>query len=614
MPRAVWAVTALWVALVVGYSLLLPLFRAPDEPGHVDLARLVGETGRYPAWDAHRRDPAIARAAAVLGNRPTGRVPLILPAPPRGERPALEDLRRPPMVTRADPLTQHPPLYYALAGGTVRAVRALAPGDPLRAFDAEGWALRLVSVALVAPLPIVTWRVARRAGLSRGLGVAASAVPLTVPQLAHVGSAVNNDDLFLLLTWLLTPVVLALAQGDLRARRALAAGALTGLALFTKGLALVLPMWVALAVAVGWWRVRRAAARPGQAAARPGQAAARPDQAAARPGQAALRVLAVAGGTALLCGGWWWIRNIVVYGRLTPSIEYERRPTRPGFTPDLGTFADAWAGRTTQSFWGAFGWGEATLPGWAVVGATAVVLVALACALRPRLPGTWLGAGERLVLVAPWVLLAGLTAGTAWTFYDRTGTMPLLQGRYWFGALSALAVLIVAGVGSLAGPRPARSGGAGAREARRWPRRALVALAGGGALLLHGLAVGEILPAYWGGRSASSADRLATWRAWAPAPLEAVAVAVALGAVALVAGPGSLGGRQRRAARTPTGALAAPIGMGGDLSEWVAMPTGGRAGVAARAGGPDGVQHERDGERQAREGGDGQRGPLRHPG
>ncbi len=39
IPRAVWAVTALHLVLLLGYSVVVPAFRAPDEHLHVDRAR-----------------------------------------------------------------------------------------------------------------------------------------------------------------------------------------------------------------------------------------------------------------------------------------------------------------------------------------------------------------------------------------------------------------------------------------------------------------------------------------------------------------------------------------------------------------------------------------------
>lgn len=51
MPAIVWTVTALHVTAFLAYSILVPTYRAPDEPLHVDLAHDVSEELDYPAWD-----------------------------------------------------------------------------------------------------------------------------------------------------------------------------------------------------------------------------------------------------------------------------------------------------------------------------------------------------------------------------------------------------------------------------------------------------------------------------------------------------------------------------------------------------------------------------------
>ncbi|HVL04096.1 MAG TPA: hypothetical protein VM386_06640, partial [Acidimicrobiales bacterium] len=43
-PRVVWLVVVLHLALLLGYSVLTPVFRAPDEYVHVDLMRHLAAT------------------------------------------------------------------------------------------------------------------------------------------------------------------------------------------------------------------------------------------------------------------------------------------------------------------------------------------------------------------------------------------------------------------------------------------------------------------------------------------------------------------------------------------------------------------------------------------
>jgi 4-amino-4-deoxy-L-arabinose transferase-like glycosyltransferase len=350
---------------------------------------------------------------------------------------------------------------------------------------------------LVAPLPLITWLTAQRLGLPRPLGIAAAVFPLAIPQLSHIGSVVNNDSLMLLLFWLVTPLVIALARGDLRPRVALLAGVVTGLALFTKGFALVMPLWVvaALAVALG------------------------------RAGRERLRAVGVAAGVyaaaTLALGGWWWLRNLVAYGNPMPTRYYEViRPT-PDVDRDYGHFLDIWARLSTRLFWGTFGWVDVSIPEavWHTATAVCVVALLLACIRPDRLAG--IPIGDRLLLLAPLLLLMGIQLALSLRAYVNRGLLAGMQGRYWFGALVGIGILIALGVGGLR------------RSWARWlPAGTLAAAAA-----MQAVGITTMLDHYWGGPQASLGDRLRAVVAWAPLPGELIG-AGALAATVAVAGLG----------------------------------------------------------------------------
>jgi small subunit ribosomal protein S36 len=499
VPGIVWWITALHVCAVTAYTILLPTYRAPDEQLHVDLAHVVAESGRYPAWDEVDTGTGIEHSLDIVRWDDRSRNLTADEAPPRSERPSIDALEDPALETAANQLPQHPPLYYLVAGGALRAGE-LVTGDPLGSFDAETWYLRMLSVALVAPLPLIIWRTADRLRASRPVAVAATLVPLAIPQLVHMGASVNNDSLSLLVFWLLTPVVLRVAQGDLGTRAALLCGGLTAAGLLTKGFAVVMPVWVAAAAVIAWWRAREAGAGP------------------------FVHFGLVSGGMALVAGGWWWIRNWVLYGELQPSRYNELVAPNADAPTDFGLFLERWSYFTTRRFWGEFGWFDTHISGVAVGVATAVVVTALAVGCRRRSRVTDAPVTDRLLLAAPLLLLVSAQFVLAIDGYVRTGVMPGLQGRYWFGAVAGLSVIVAVGLGDLL------------RGLVRW--LPLVVL--GAAVAMQVLAVGTILRFYWGEPDSGLADRARAVVAWAPIPGEvigvgaAVAAAVAAATVALL--------------------------------------------------------------------------------
>lgn len=495
-----WWITALHVAVLLAYSTLLPTYQAPDEPQHTDLAHMVSEDLRYPPWDGRELDPGIVRSQEIVRFDQRSHALTVDEAFPKDEVPSLDDLSDPdgatePTETPLNYMPQHPPLYYSLVGGAGWVVRQVTGGS-LGGFVFENWFYRFASLLFLAPLPLIVWRVARRLRLPRPVGLAATLFPLAVPQLFHNGSAVNNDSLLLLLFWLLTLVVLRLASGELTSRVALMAGVLTGLAMLTKGFALVLPLWVLAALIVAVKRGGRE-----------------------RRGEA-VRAGLLYGATSLVIGGWWWVRNLVVYGKLQPSRFHELYPGPEDSSVRLGEWLREWA-ITTRRFWGDFGWYfVAQIPDEVIVLVSIVCLVALVFACRRTDTVAHAPRGDRLLLVAPLIGLILLQGAISLRGHLTSGRIGGMQGRYWFGAMAALAVVVALGLASLL------------RSERRWRWLPPGILAS--AAVLHLLAIHSILQFYWGGPQASLVQRVQAIVAWAPLPGPVLAVVALVGAVPAV--------------------------------------------------------------------------------
>ena len=320
-------------------------------------------------------------------------------------------------------------------------------------------------------------------------------MPLAIPQLVHIGAAVNNDNLLTLLVGLLTAALAAVITAPRSSRVALAVGVLGGLALLTKGFALFIPAWVAGAYALAMVRFADRRRLLGQ-------------------GATALVLMTV-------LGGWWWIRNLVEFGAIQPGIQL--RPGRTGFVPDRAWWLGRFARNMTITFWSPVqGPGDPALPLWLSVTATAVVLLGAAFAFargRGSRPLAW---ADPLVLLFPTVAIGAIVASGAWGEYARTGLTPGLQGRYLFAGITGLSVAFAAGAGVVLRNRE-----------RLLPGLVLLAAAG-----IQVTIVAGALRAYWGPAAPSSfgasIHALLAWSPWPSAAVIGVWLLLAVAAVALV--------------------------------------------------------------------------------
>ena len=485
VPRAVWLIVALHGALLMTYSVSFASFRGPDEPQHTDLVRYVRTADDYPAFDERNLGRPVVEALDIVRFD----VPAVrsrdLPeteAPPRAQRPSFEDLGSDleTVPEEANQLPSHPPLYYGLAAAVTGALSAL-PGE--LAFDQEVGILRLLGALLVLPLPLLAWSTARRLRAGWSTGLAAAAVPLAVPQLHHIGASVTNDNLLTLLVGIATLLVARVVTGDRAWRTAALLGLVTGLALLTKAFALFLPIWIlmafGLAVRRGWsWR-------------------------------GSLPRIAVALGLAFVVGGWWWARNLLVFGQIQTGIKL-LDPAPGGFDPDPLWWLGRYFTLMPLRFWGSFGWFDVSIPAVAAIAATVVVLLLVAVGLVSA------DSGRRRIdltmMLMPLLAIAAMVAIGAFQGYLRTSFDEGLQGRYLFPGLVGLAAVVAWGL----------------RDKRWAPLAVLV-----GAAAMQVTAGLTIVHFYWGGAGLLAEFRaMAAWAPWNPVVL---AVGVAALGVAVIA-------------------------------------------------------------------------------
>lgn len=489
-------VVATAALLGLGYSLLLPLFIAPDEPAHVDGVRqMVAEGGFLTGGAAHMSEQTLMaeRELQTVGPiRPDGphRRFLVEDATPRPERPSFDDLGSTRDVRAPNYIANHPPTYYLATGVAARTVMSLLP-EGAWSFDRELLLLRWLNVLLLMATTWVTYRLARAVGLGHRAGLVAMALPLGIPQFVHIGSTVNNDNLYTFASaaFMLTMVLLVRpsAREHLPPDAALWTGLAGSMVVLSKAQGLVaLPVLAGLAV----WMLRTR--RPGR-------------------GPALVRLLLP---PAVLVGPMLLLR-VVRTGSISPQ------EGGPSVTDQSSVDVLAWGreylNMASRTFWGAFGWLDAAIP-WqlthvlSILAGTAVV-VSLVVAVR----------AGRSWLLLPWgfgLLAAGLPIAASLMTHLDSGAMRAMQGRYSFPLVPIAACTVLLATRSLARRTVVAVG--------------LASVAAAAMSVAHYVGIRKILDRHWGPDGTDTMTSLQALAAWSPLPFLATVAILVLAALALV--------------------------------------------------------------------------------
>ncbi len=392
----------------LSYSLVTPVFEAPDEVWHYAYVRYLAEQRTLPsltddASGAHQEvaQPPLyyAVAALVSGLAPD------------------DDLAE---------LMWHNPGFGYQAGGTVDDNKNMLIHTGRERFPWRGAVLtirlaRFVSLGFGLLTVFATWGLGREVFPQRSvLALGAAAVVAFHPQFLFISGVVSNDSAAAALsTAALWAIARALNRGT-TTRRSLAIGLLVGLAALTKTSALLLLPLAATALVLAQ-ATRQASPHS-------------PIRPFAHPLFAIL--------TAFTVGGWWYLRNAILYGDPFGFGVHANTLWGRAAPPSLAALL-AEMPRLYRSFWGAFGWGHIEFPSWVYLALGGVVIISLIgwgrALIRHRSPGR----GRIFLLAAVWWLLV-FAALLQWM---RQVQAP--HGRLLFPAIGAFAVLLVGGWASL---------------------------------------------------------------------------------------------------------------------------------------------------------------------
>lgn len=508
------AITAAFTALLALWSVVMPLFEAPDERTHIDMVALRADGLRWPEYDQLQISVPSAELCHVrrgatwtcpTASEGAGRAIVrhaAADAPNKASDQTFEELGGRTFVPSFNQMLQHPTLYYEIQAKVIQAERALVPGE--WSFAREIALMRLVSVLMMSPLPILCWWTARRLGLGSSTALVASLAPFVVPQLAHIGSVVNNDVLQIVLGATIIALCAGVVRDDRSWRTAVLLGLTAGAALLTKSSSFVFPLVIAAAYLVGW--LRRTDRRDLLVAD-------------------GLR-LATAGLLTFALSGWWYIRNLARHGTVVPSIHSdllseELRPA--GFQASPSDFAVYVVDKLPSRFWGHPGSFSVRMSWPLILGSTILLLVLLLIGFlarpRPEDAGASDGGGRRLryaVLQVPVAALLVLVVSHSWQLYERSGRLAFMQGRYLFPGLAGPVLLLALGTRRLAG-------------------RFAAAAIGAWALVMHADALNAVIPTYWAGEGPLGPIRaLVAWSPWPGPMLGLGAVLAGAAAVALL--------------------------------------------------------------------------------
>ena len=383
---ALIGVMLFFVCAATWYSTQIPLGEGPDEPGHAEFAFFVARENRLPNL----------MAGEVVGeaHQPPLAYWLLQPM----ARSIEFDQRR--VFLGSNP-------RWIWAGGSEAAAFAWRSVDrlPYRGDVAAWHAMRLMSVLWGALTLLLTYGIARRIGLSEWTSVVAVAMLAILPQFIFHAALVSNDPLL----WTLCALCVWIMLDSVPSRWwSWQIGSVLGLALLTKQSALLL---VPIIAVILWLRRREIPA---------------------------IRTSMSIAVSVIVLTGWWYVRNVRLYGDLFGLAQYKGEFASPTFSPFVvADWGAAWRALST-SLVANFGWMSVVAPDWVYMLAGMTVLIAVVGLIMSHS----IMQRRFMMILAVWLI-----STLAWTFaFAIISGQVGWQGRFILPAAPVLAIALALGL------------------------------------------------------------------------------------------------------------------------------------------------------------------------
>jgi 4-amino-4-deoxy-L-arabinose transferase-like glycosyltransferase len=408
---ALAAIMVVYLGLALGYAVATPRWNNPDEPAHFNYLAQLATSGRLPVLQPGDWDSAQLSQRLQSGRFTTGE--------------PIDSFRYE---------GHQPPLYYALMAPVYRLTAGRSGFQVV--------ALRCGSIVLGLVLLGLVYATTRTLAPDRPeLPPLAAGTVAFIPMHTAMTAAINNDTLAeVLASASILVSVLGLRRG-FTTRLVVLLGVLGGLVLLTK---VTIYLFFPLALVAIALEASRQAGPAAQSRA--------------------TRQIALAVAIAGLISGWWFVRDVAVYGwpDLFGLIRHDRvvvgqpRPAPLDWTLEPLRY---FLYNTFRSFWAQFGWSAVVVdpvqqrPYWLYLLLVGLASGGLVRFWRRELPGWPLGAASGLFLIlAALVLVAAEVAVYNLSFIQA-------QGRYLFPAILPIGLLLGLGWSTLAEISP---------DASRW--------------------------------------------------------------------------------------------------------------------------------------------------
>jgi 4-amino-4-deoxy-L-arabinose transferase-like glycosyltransferase len=407
--RALLLILLGYIVLAFAYSVVNPMFESPDEEHHITYVRHLVERHTLPVMSlnempSEKFQPPLYYALNALLTAAIDADDLYLR------------------------LERHNPYWGYAIGEVGRDNKNKFLHDSAERFPYTGSGaalavhlMRWLTLLWTGATVVATYLLGRELFPDQpAIALGATAFVAFVPQFLFTAGSVSNDGpTFALLSWIFYTLLREVRTG-LSLRQTVAEGLLLGLALLTKMTAMIA---VPIIVLVGLIQLRQG-----------------------YTWSAVLKHKSLIAAIALVMTGWWFARNLALYGEPTGLQRHQLLRGSLKEPEALGVFDLTHLHNIISSYWARFGWGQIPVDDAIYQALNLVMLAALGgllifCYRRWRAGRLDPLLGQRLALMAIWVAIGFASMAS---FASRIDASDL--GRYMFPVIPAIALFTFLGL------------------------------------------------------------------------------------------------------------------------------------------------------------------------